>query len=108
MGTRTQRLPEFDENGLLRHPGQWSRSVAEAIAQSDGIGELTDEHWDIIDRFRTEYMLFGTVLTVRRLSLGEEREKRQVHELFQSYLEAWRLSGLPNPGTPARRFLERA
>ncbi|BAU46863.1 sulfur relay protein TusE [Sulfurifustis variabilis] len=104
----TQRLPEFDEDGLLKYPGQWSQSVARAIAQTDGIGELTEEHWGVINRMRTEYMLFGTVLSVRRLSLGEEREKRHVHELFQSYLEAWRLSGLPNPGGPARRYLERA
>lgn len=103
-----QRLPEFDEDGLLKHPGQWSESVAVAIAQTDGIGELTEEHWDIINRMRTDYMLFGTVLAVRRLSLGEMHEKRHVHELFQSYLEAWRLSGLPNPGVPACRYLERA
>jgi tRNA 2-thiouridine synthesizing protein E len=102
------RLPEFDDDGLLKNPGQWSQPIAEAIAHTDGIGELTEEHWGIINRMRTEYMLFGTVLAVRRLSLGEDHEKRHVHDLFRSYLEAWRLSGLPNPGEPARRYLERA
>lgn len=103
-----QRIPEFDEDGLLKYPGQWNEAVAQEIAQRDGIGELTEEHWDVINRMRTDYMLFGTVLSVRRLSLGEEYEKRHVHGLFRSYLEAWRLSGLPNPGASARRYLERA
>lgn len=105
---RALKLPEFDEDGLLASPGEWNEVLARELARTDGIGELTEEHWDVIRRLRNEFVLFGTVLAVRRLSLSQEREKSHVHDLFHSYLEAWRLSGLPNPGEPARRYLSRA
>lgn len=40
-------LPGIDENGLLKDPQRWNESVAR-----DGLGELTDDHWKIIQGLR--------------------------------------------------------
>ena len=46
---------ETDGNGNLTDPGTWDEDVARALAAEDGI-ELTQEHWDVINYLRTEYL----------------------------------------------------
>lgn len=92
---------EFDEDGLLMRPDAWSETMAREIALGDGVGELTAEHWAVIRQLRADYTVAGSVLAVRLISLCGEDEQRRISRLFHSYLEAWRVSGLPNPG---RRF----
>jgi tRNA 2-thiouridine synthesizing protein E len=94
-------LPQFDDDGLLAQPGTWNEAVARRIARVDGVGELTAEHWAVIRQLRADHTVAGSVLAVRLLSLCAEEEQQTIYRLFRSYLEAWRVSGLPNPG---RRF----
>lgn len=101
MNPRETTRPEFDEEGLLRKPELWTEAMARRIARADGVGELTAEHWEVIHRLRADYMVAGRVLAVRLISLGDADEQGRIRRLFHSYLEAWRVSGLPNPG---RRF----
>ena len=46
---------ETDGNGNLTDPGTWDEDVAKALAAEDGI-ELTQEHWDVLNYLRTEYL----------------------------------------------------
>ena len=46
---------ETDGNGNLTDPGTWDEDVAKALAAEDGI-ELTQEHWDVLNYLRTEYI----------------------------------------------------
>jgi tRNA 2-thiouridine synthesizing protein E len=46
---------ETDGNGNLTDPNTWDEDVAKALAAEDGI-ELTQEHWDVINYLRTEYI----------------------------------------------------
>ena len=46
---------ELDDNGNLTDPGAWDEDVAKALAAKDGI-ELTQEHWDVINYLRSEYI----------------------------------------------------
>ena len=46
---------ETDGNGNLTDPGAWDEDVAKALAAEDGI-ELTQEHWDVLNYLRTEYI----------------------------------------------------
>jgi tRNA 2-thiouridine synthesizing protein E len=45
--------PEFDFEGYLVDPAQWSERVADELARQEGI-VLSDEHWVVI-RFMREY-----------------------------------------------------
>ena len=46
---------ETDENGNLTDPAAWDEDVARALAAVDGI-ELTQEHFDVLNYLRTEYL----------------------------------------------------
>ena len=46
---------ETDGNGNLTDPTAWDEDVARALAAEDGI-ELTQEHFDVINYLRSEYL----------------------------------------------------
>ena len=46
---------ETDENGNLTDPQAWDEDVAKALAAQDNI-ELTQEHWDVLNYLRSEYI----------------------------------------------------
>ena len=46
---------ETDANGNLTDPASWDEDVARALAAEDGI-ELTQEHLDVLNYLRTEYL----------------------------------------------------
>ncbi len=47
---------ETDDNGNLVNPTDWNEDVAKALAAADEtMGELTQEHWDVIKYLREMY-----------------------------------------------------
>ena len=46
---------ETDGNGNITDPAAWDEDVAKALAAEDGI-ELTQEHMDVINYLRSEYL----------------------------------------------------
>ena len=47
---------ELDGNGNLTNPNEWDEDVARALAAADDtMGELTQEHMDVLDFLRDEY-----------------------------------------------------
>lgn len=48
---------ETDDNGNLVNPNDWNEDVARKLAEVDEafVGELTDEHWDVIKYLRSKY-----------------------------------------------------
>ena len=49
------KIIETDGNGNLTDPNAWDEDVAKALAAEDGI-ELTQEHWDVLNYLRSEYI----------------------------------------------------
>ena len=47
---------ELDNNGNLTNTADWNEDVAKALAAADDtMGELTQEHWDVINYLRGMY-----------------------------------------------------
>ena len=47
---------ELDDHGNLVNPADWNEDVAKALAAADDtMGELTQEHWDVIKYLRDMY-----------------------------------------------------
>ena len=99
-------LLEFDEDGFLSDPSQWSESVARFIAASDGIGELTQEQWSIIWSMRDTYFKYEAPPVPHFVCHINHMQKNCVSVLFDNNRrEAWRIAGLPNPGEEAKAYL---
>ncbi len=48
---------ELDGNGNLVNPNDWDEDVAKALAAADDtMGELTQEHWDVLNYLRSMYL----------------------------------------------------
>jgi len=47
---------ETDNNGNLVNSQDWNQDVAKALAAEEEIGELTQEHWDVLEYLRDEYL----------------------------------------------------
>ncbi len=47
---------ETTDSGYLVNSGDWTEEIAAEIAAADGIAELTDRHWSLINYLRDEYL----------------------------------------------------
>lgn len=97
--------PAFDEDGFLSDPALWSTQLAEDTARADGIGNLSEGHWAIIQLLRDHYLNFGALMPTSHLCRVSKQHPQCVSELFRSMAEAWRIAGLPNPGEEAKSYM---
>lgn len=94
----------FDDDGFLIDPDKWNKALAQQIAGEDGVGELTDEHWAVIQQLRNHYLEHGALVPVHACKVNN-LEAGCVQEMFRSMREAWRIAGLPNPGEEAKNYM---
>ncbi|MFV0368235.1 MAG: TusE/DsrC/DsvC family sulfur relay protein, partial [Hyphomicrobiaceae bacterium] len=74
-------------------------------AHDEGIGELGEGHWRIIQALRDEYERMAAVSSIRNVCHQAGIDRRAVNDLFGYCLVAWRVAGLPNPGEEAKSYL---
>lgn len=90
----------LDEDGFLQEPDLWDEKVAQAFAQPEGIeGELTEEHWKVINYLRQYYLKNQIAPMIRRLTKETGFSVKEIYELFPSgpAKGACKLAGLPKP-----------
>jgi len=93
------RIFEVDGDGFLAHPENWDREVAELIARYDGIMQMTDNHWAIVNIIRRNYEEKGMAPMIRTICQETGLRLRDVYELFPlgPARGACRVAGLPKP-----------
>ena len=93
------------ESGFLVDPGDWSKTVAEALAARSGI-VLTEAHWEIVRFIRGYYLQFNHLPNARLFvkavqnTFGEEKgNSRYLQRLFPDgpVRYACLIAGLPKP-----------
>ena len=96
---------EVDKEGFLQNLSDWSRGVAEGMAEKDGI-ELEAAHWEVINFLRAYYFEYRIAPAIRVLTreIGSRLEpdkgnSRYLNQLFQfgPAKQACRYAGLPKP-----------
>jgi tRNA 2-thiouridine synthesizing protein E len=90
---------EVDEDGFIVDPNQWNEDVAKALATTEGIDELTDEHWSVMNYLRDYYQKFGVAPMIRKLCKETGFPLKKIYDLFPSgpAKGACKLAGLPKP-----------
>ena len=97
--------PIFDSDGFLIDPDSWSESLADRIAQTDGLGQLSELQLGLLHALRREYLKHGTVTALSHVCHLTGQSADCMQHLFPSPREAWRVAGLPNPGEEAKAYL---
>ena len=91
---------ELNEDGFMNHPENWNRDIALALAKSEeGLEELTEEHWKVIDYIREYYEEKNIAPMVRKVCKNSGFSLKYIFELFPSgpAKGACKLAGLPKP-----------
>jgi TusE/DsrC/DsvC family sulfur relay protein len=90
---------QVDEDGFIQEPEKWNQAVAKAIAQTEDVEELTDDHWKVINYLRDYYQEYGVAPMVRKLCKETGVSLKEIYELFPSgpAKGACKIAGLPKP-----------
>lgn len=93
------RIFDVDGDGFLTDPGIWNEEVANLFARYDGITELNDKHWAIINIIRRNYLEKGNAPMIRVICQETGLRLREIYELFPlgPARGACRVAGLPKP-----------
>ena len=90
---------EVDEDGFMLEPEKWNEDVAKALATTEGVNELNDEHWKLVHYLRNYFVQFGVAPMIRKLCKETGYDLKKVYELFPSgpAKGACKVAGLAKP-----------
>ncbi|RJP70302.1 MAG: TusE/DsrC/DsvC family sulfur relay protein [Candidatus Abyssobacteria bacterium SURF_17] len=88
-----------DDEGYLIDFQSWNETVARALAEREGLGELTKDRMDILQFMRDYYKRFNSFPIVQAVCKNLHQSKDCTYEQFPDPLKAWKVAGLPKPTT---------
>jgi len=93
------KVIELDEDGFIQEPELWDEELAKELAKTEGVEELTEDHWKIVNYLRNYYLEYGIAPMVRKLCKDTGYDLKTIYELFPSgpAKGACKIAGLPKP-----------
>ena len=90
---------ERNEEGFLVNPEDWNKEIAVEIAEIEGITELTQAHWKIIEFSRANAENSGAAPTLRQITKGAGVPTKELFKLFPKgpAKKVAKISGLGKP-----------
>lgn len=91
---------EVDEDGFIADPVLWDEALAVFLAKrEEGIKQLTDDHWKVINYLNKYYKEFGIAPMVRKLCKETGFTLKNIYEMFPGgpAKGACKVAGLPKP-----------
>ena len=102
MATRliADKEVQVNDEGYMTDPAEWSKDIAEAIAGEEGLSELTEGHWKVID-FCRQFAVgsSGKSPTLRQITTGTGVSTKELFALFPKgpAKKVARIAGLGKP-----------
>ena len=101
MATITLAGQEFevDEDGFIQDPERWNEEVAAALAETEEVTDMGEDHWKLVKYIREYYLEFGSAPMIRKLCKQTGFKLNYIYELFPSgpAKGACKVAGLPKP-----------
>ncbi len=90
---------QVDEDGFMEEPEAWNDAVARALATTEGVAELSENHWKVIHYLRDYYAKFGIAPMIRKLCKESGFSLKEIYEMFPSgpAKGACKVAGLAKP-----------
>lgn len=90
---------QVDDDGFMEEPELWNEQVALALAFTEGVEELTEDHWKVVNYLRDYYLRFGVAPMIRKLCKETKFSLKEIYELFPSgpAKGACKVAGLHKP-----------
>jgi tRNA 2-thiouridine synthesizing protein E len=89
----------LDRDGHLAKSTEWSRAIGRELAAKEGIDELTDRHWAVIDLMRRVYEREDASPPIHRIAKESGVDIGSLYKLFPDgpRNKAAKIAGLPKP-----------
>jgi dissimilatory sulfite reductase related protein len=101
MATRTicGKDVQVNEEGFMTNPAEWDKDIAVELAKEEGLPELSDAHWKVIDFCRQAGATSGKAPTLRQITTGSGLSTKELFTLFPKgpAKKVARISGLGKP-----------
>ncbi len=93
------KMMDIDEDGFIQDPEQWDEAVAVSLAKTEGVEDLTDDHWKLVNYLREYYLEFNMAPMIRKLCKTTGFKLKEIYDLFPSgpAKGACKVAGLPKP-----------
>lgn len=90
---------ELDEDGFVVVLEQWDEEVAKFLAKEEGIDELNEDHWKLIQYLRDYFAEYGIAPMIRKMTKQSGFSLKEIYDLFPSgpAKGACKVAGLPKP-----------
>jgi TusE/DsrC/DsvC family sulfur relay protein len=90
---------EVDEDGFLAVLDEWGPEWVDYVKELEGISELKEDHWKVINMLQDYFKKNGIAPMVRILSKVTGFKLKYIYELFPSGpgKGACKMAGLPKP-----------
>jgi len=90
---------ELNEEGFMVEPNAWTKEIAIELAKEEGIDDLTNAHWNIIDFCRQKATDTGNAPTLRAITKGSGITTKELFTLFPKgpSKKVAKISGLGKP-----------
>ena len=88
-----------DEDGFMMEPHLWNEEVAKAMATTEGVDEMTEDHWKLVNYIRDYYLEYDVAPMIRKLCKKTGFKLKRIYELFPSgpAKGVCKVAGLPKP-----------
>ncbi|MGB2960132.1 MAG: TusE/DsrC/DsvC family sulfur relay protein [Bacteroidota bacterium] len=90
---------EFDADGHMSNRSEWTEDIARELAKQEGIEELTERHWLVINFMRKEFEAKGDAPSIRKLTKESGVATKELYQLFPKgpAKKSAKIAGLPKP-----------
>ncbi len=90
---------EVDEDGFITDPGLWNEDIAKDLAKLEGVDDMGEDHWKLVNYLRDYYLKFKIAPMVRKVCKETGFKLKYIYELFPSgpAKGACKAAGLPKP-----------
>ena len=90
---------ELDEDGFLVNLDEWNEDVAKYLAKEEGVEELNEDHWKLINYLIGYFAEYGIAPMVRKMTKESGYSLKEIYDLFPSgpAKGACKVAGLPKP-----------
>ena len=93
------RKLELDADGHLKNLNDWDKEVAQEFAKLEGLKELNERHWIVINYMRKAFQENGDAPSIRKLTKESGVDTKELYALFPKgpAKKAAKIAGLPKP-----------
>lgn len=89
----------IDADSNLVNLSDWDEDIAKELAKEEGIDELNEKHWQVINYMRKVFSETGDAPSIRKLTKESGVDTKELYALFPKgpAKKAARIAGLPKP-----------